>query len=127
MADSLKVVLLGDRGVGKTSIIKRLVQDSFSSDYSKTVGLDLYKLHLNLTSTVSVDLHLWDVSGDAIYHSPAAMLKNYLHAASLVFLVYDITSHASFRNLEECYKCCQKTMRGRLPRMAIIGNKCKLY
>jgi GTPase SAR1 family protein len=61
-----KVVLLGDGGVGKTSLIRRFVVDQYSDDYITTVGTKVSKRSLNLghdAAEVEISMQIWDVLG----------------------------------------------------------------
>jgi GTPase SAR1 family protein len=69
---------------------------------------------------VITTIQCWDIGGDAMF---TRMLKNYLFAANAVLFVYDISNHATFRDLEEWLKIVQKTFIHKLPRLAVIGNK----
>lgn len=67
MPDARKVMLLGDIGVGKTSLARRLVFDRFEADYKATIGVDIYThdVTANVRGTdVPLTLVIWDVDGD---------------------------------------------------------------
>ena len=65
-----KIVLLGDGGVGKTSLIRRFVVDQYSDDYITTVGTKVFKRSLSLghdAAEVEVSMQIWDVLGQKGY------------------------------------------------------------
>ncbi|KAI9145400.1 P-loop containing nucleoside triphosphate hydrolase protein [Paraphysoderma sedebokerense] len=97
-----KVILLGDSGVGKSSIAKRLSQDWFTTKYTPTIGLDLYQRQINLYEDFSIMLNLWDVSGSSLesYYTS----KTYLRDADMILLTYDTTNYGSFRHTEDWYR-----------------------
>lgn len=63
MAIAKKVMLLGDTGVGKTSLARRLVFDKFDADYKATLGVDIYR-HFFRVGADDVELVIWDIDGD---------------------------------------------------------------
>jgi len=96
-----KVALLGDGGVGKTSLVKRYVLDKFDEEYQKTLGTTVYKKELILVEggeKVRVKLIIWDIMGQNIFPK---VIKGYLQKTSGVILVCDITNKETFINLLE--------------------------
>lgn len=82
-----KTVILGDTGVGKTSIALRFVNNSFMSYVDSTIGTS----YLTKTITVNNDVFkffIWDTAGQEKYHSLASM---YYKNAVIAIIVYDIT------------------------------------
>ena len=69
----LKFLVLGDTGVGKTSILTRYVEDRFSSTFSTTVGVDFCQKKIKHTTgdgtTLNVQLQLWDTAGQERFRS----------------------------------------------------------
>ncbi len=64
---SAKIILLGDMGVGKTALVRRLISDRFESDYQKTIGVDVHTYDIELGSNPADDrlrLVLWDTDGN---------------------------------------------------------------
>ncbi len=59
-----KVMLLGDIGVGKTSIARRLVFDRFESQYKATIGVDIYTHDIEIKDNNTIKLAIWDIDGD---------------------------------------------------------------
>lgn len=121
----LKIVIMGDGASGKTSLATRYSQDQFGKQYRQTVGLDFFLKRIVLPGNVNVALQVWDIGGQTLGGS---MLENYIYGAQGVLLVYDITNHASFENLEDWYGTVKKIMgsKEKMPHMALIGNKIDL-
>lgn len=93
-----KVVLLGDSGVGKTCIISRYISGTFDSFSQSTNGASYASKVIkyeNLNKQIS--LEIWDTAGQEKYKSLA---KFFYKDASVVILVYDVTSKQSFENLK---------------------------
>lgn len=117
----IKVILLGDGTVGKTSIAMRFAQDYFAKQYKQTIGLDFFLRRCKLPGDVEVALQLWDIGGQSI---GSKMLKNYISGAQAVLLTYDITNYNSFENLEDWYKMVKKVFDGEeMPYIALVANK----
>ncbi|CAF1097945.1 unnamed protein product [Rotaria sp. Silwood1] len=91
----LKVIILGDSGVGKTSLMSQFVSNKFSDDYKATIGANF------LTKDVQVGNHLvtmqiWDTAGQERFQS---LSVSYYRGADCCILVYDVTSTTSFTSL----------------------------
>ncbi|XP_071822915.1 dnaJ homolog subfamily C member 27-like isoform X2 [Apostichopus japonicus] len=92
----VKIVTVGNTGVGKTCIIKHFCEDKFTPSYQATVGVDYgFKIHSHRDAEVRV--HLWDMSG----HNDYIEVRNELFVDShACLMVYDVTSIPSFENLD---------------------------
>src|SRR5438034_9607084 len=96
-----KVVLLGDGGVGKTSLIRRFVVDQHSDDYITTVGTKVSKRSLRLGSPLAelaMVMPIWDVLGQKGY---SRAQETAIKGAQGVLLEYDSTNDESRRTLED--------------------------
>mmetsp|Transcript_16157 Transcript_16157/g.31042 ORF Transcript_16157/g.31042 Transcript_16157/m.31042 type:complete len:228 (+) Transcript_16157:158-841(+) len=119
-----KVIVLGDGAVGKTSIANRFTEDSFSKSYKQTIGLDFFIKQMVLPGDIHVAMQLWDIGGQTI---GGKMISNYIYGAQAVLLVYDISNHMSFSNLEDWYALVQRTFAGaKMPYVALVANKADL-
>ena len=84
-----KIMLLGDIGVGKSSIIQRLVFDRFDFNYKPTIGVDVYRYDVPASSTRGqVSLIVWDTDGNL---SDLMFRHVYMKAASAAMIVGDLT------------------------------------
>jgi small GTP-binding protein len=95
-----KVCLLGTSGVGKTSLIKRFVDQSFSEKYLTTVGVTIEKKTVELDND-SVGLVIWDLAGDDDFQR---MQTTYLRGTSGYFLVADGTRRVTLDQALELQK-----------------------
>jgi small GTP-binding protein len=114
----IKIVLLGESGVGKSSIVLRYVTDSFKTDSDGTVGASYMGKIITINDSL-VKLNIWDTAGQERYHSLAKM---YYRDADAAILVYDITKQDSFTGMIRWYnEVKQHSSQGIA--MAIVGNK----
>ena len=98
---SKKICLIGDFSVGKTSLIRRFVEDKFSDRYLSTVGVKISRKSLELTAekvSQSVNLLIWDLEGRTKFQP---ITTNYLKGASGAILVADITRPETLENLQK--------------------------
>lgn len=94
--EPLKVVLLGNNGVGKSNLIARFHNNEFSEDFESTVGVEFVTKRMTVDG-VPVKLQIWDTAGQERY---ASMMKTYYRKAKGSLLVYDVTNRGSFQGLE---------------------------
>ena len=95
-----KVVLVGDMGVGKTTIIRRFLTDVFDTNLEMTVGAANIKATVKLTDGSSIDLTIWDTAGQERYQS---LIPLYLRKAKAVILVCDVTRKNTAQTLDVIY------------------------
>src|SRR5947208_13756497 len=110
-----KVVLLGDGGVGKTSLIRRFVVDQYSDDYITTVGTKVSKRSLSLASPLAeleMVLQIWDVLGQKGY---SGVQETAIKGAHGVLLVCDTTNAERPRALEDYWLPAVLRVAGRIP------------
>ena len=98
-AIAIKVVLIGETGVGKTSIISRYIQNQFSPVLMSTTGASFATKSIYLEEQKqSIKFEIWDTAGQERYRSLA---KVFYKNASICILVYDITRKTSFDELKK--------------------------
>ena len=113
----LKIILLGDRGVGKTSLCNRLCNNIFEKDTKATIGVDLF-IKVFQTDNKSFKLQLWDTAGQERFRSITA---SYYNKVSIVLLLFDYSNIDSFKNLP--YWINEIKLRANKSKIILIGNK----
>jgi len=98
----LKLVILGDSGVGKTSLMNRYHSNKFTGQYKATIGADFLSKHVSITdpqtgSIRNVTLQIWDTAGQERFQSLGVA---FYRGADAVALVYDVGDAKSFDHLE---------------------------
>eukprot|EP01060_Flectonema_neradi_P004235 TRINITY_DN12765_c0_g1_i1.p1 TRINITY_DN12765_c0_g1~~TRINITY_DN12765_c0_g1_i1.p1 ORF type:complete len:198 (+),score=23.79 TRINITY_DN12765_c0_g1_i1:78-671(+) len=121
MAQDLKVVMVGDISVGKTSIVTRFTSNKFSENVSQTIGASCLFRELDVEGT-PVKFSVWDTAGQEIYHS---MVPVYFRQAAGVILTYDVSNKST---LQAVHKWIEQ-IKGHAPPevvVALVGNKSDL-
>ena len=122
---NIKVVLVGDTGVGKTSILDRYINDKYDPNQKTTLVSSYTFKKLDIKKyNKSVSLDIWDTAGQEIYR---ALSKNFYLNASVGILVYDITRKSSFESIKEYWYDQLKTFGEENMIFEIVGNKMDLY
>ena len=117
-----KVMLLGEIGVGKSSLARRLVLDHFETHYTPTLGVDVY--HYDVVPPPpqgAIRLIVWDTDGnfgDAIFQHP------FIREATAAFIVGDITRHATLETMLKLRHGFRSCFPGRYD--AFVVNKLDL-
>ena len=117
MTHSKKVVLLGHFGVGKTSLLRRFVDEAFSEDYLVTVGVHVKKKEVTI-GDVKVSLILWDIEGN----TSIDMARNsYLLGTHGFVYVFDITRPETYQDIEKEFEY----LAAKFPSVPVclVGNK----
>lgn len=118
---TLKLVLLGQEGVGKTSIIRKFcLNEGLKLEYHTTLGMDCYTKTISLGGD-NINLNIYDVNGKAIYNRN---LPNLLYNADSIIFVYDVCHVGSFEALKEWLKTVRLIQTS--PLMVLIGHKTDL-
>ena len=94
---SIKVLLVGDSSVGKTSIMLRYLDDFFVENFLPTVGID-FKTKVVGYNGINVKVNLWDTAGQEKFRT---LTTGYYKGANAVIFVYDITERDSFFQLRD--------------------------
>ena len=92
----IKICLLGDVSVGKTSIASRFCKNSFNENYINTIGGAYQQQNIVLNNGAKIKLHIWDTSGQDRFRS---MTNLYYRDAQVAILTYDVTNENSLDSL----------------------------
>lgn len=114
-----KILLIGDSGVGKSSIVYRFTDNTYSDNFIATIGVDFKIKTMTLPCGATVKLQIWDTAGQERFQ---AITSAYYRNAVGLIIVYDITSHDSFQNVERWLQQVKRYAR-KDPVIALVGNK----
>ena len=122
--NEIKIILLGDAGVGKTSIILRYYKNEFLSNNISTIGASYIQKEIKKDDII-YKLNIWDTSGQERYR---AVTKLFVQGASIIILVYSINVKETFNILEFWYKSIIDICGGDDQIvLAVVGNKMDLF
>jgi len=122
----LKVVVLGDAGVGKTSLIRQFVEKTFSKEYKPTIGADFLTQDVTVNGK-TITIQIWDTAGQERFKS---MAVSFYRGSDAVMVTYDITDSNSFENVdtwmkEFCENAGKEIDEKEFP-FILLGNKSDL-
>ena len=120
--DEVKIILIGESGVGKTNLINIAIGDNFSENEKSTTAstLSLKKIKLN---NKEYNLDLWDTIGQEQYRQ---LTKIFFNNSKIVIFVYDITNKESFKALPGWKKDVEEQL-GDVYIKGVVANKSDLY
>jgi len=116
-----KVLMVGDSGVGKSSLLLRFTDDSFSDNFISTIGVD-FKIRTIKMEGKIVKLQIWDTAGQERFRT---ITSSYYRGAHGVILVYDVTDQVSFNNARQWLTEIDKFACGNVMKL-LVGNKTDL-
>ena len=120
-----KIVVIGDVNVGKTNIIRRIIGEDFK-EMEATIGVEF--MYLNIKDidkndpNKTLSIQIWDTSGAERYR---AITTSHIRGADGAYLVYDVTSEMSFKNLNYWYESIKNSADNDIV-IYLIGNKSDL-
>ena len=118
---NFKLILIGNSGVGKSSITTRATKNYFDDSYVATIGFDFFSLNIMIDEQ-NIKLQIWDTCGQEIYRS---LISSFYRNSSLAFLVYSIDSYESFINLKNWLNELKINSNPDI-KLFLIGNKVDL-
>ena len=121
--EGIKLTLLGNAGVGKTCIISRYIENTFTEKNDSTIGAN-YSEKIIKKGNREIQLNIWDTAGQEKFYSIG---KHFYKDAYIVCLVYDITNQDSLDSLKEIWYPNLLKFGEQYTVIGVVGNKCDLY
>lgn len=120
--DFSKVVLCGSSTVGKTTIFSRIVNNHADLETKSTTGASFASIQYEYQNEV-LNINLWDTAGQEEYRS---LVNIYFRESNVVLIIFDLTSHKSFEDVDEWIDEIFANCGEPLPTLLIVGNKSDL-
>ena len=114
-----KIIFVGDAGVGKTTIISRIMDNPYNEVYEPSIGVDFMSKNIKFRGQ-NVKLQMWDTAGQEKYKG---LIPSYVRNSSIVFLVYDISNKVTFDNIPKWINFIRTIENSTL---VLCGNKIDL-
>lgn len=116
---SMKLLMVGDSGVGKSCLLLRFVDDKFNPSFITTIGIDFKIKTIDINNT-KIKLQIWDTAGQERFRT---ITTAYYRGAMGIIIVYDVCDQNSFDRVETWYKTVQQHAKDDA-QVIIVGNKC---
>ena len=119
----IKLIVVGETNVGKTSLIKQYIEHSFSDEKTATIGYDTIQKQIEVNGK-TLRLNIWDTCGQEQYRT---INKMFVKNSKMAILVYDITDRETFEEIKKYwYQYIVSSLEEEVI-IGIAGNKCDLY
>ena len=117
---NLKILIIGESGVGKSSILLRFTDDAFDPEISATIGVD-FKVKVITVDGNKVKLAIWDTAGQERFRT---LTPSYYRGGQGAILVYDVTNRESFQKIEDWLNELETYTTNHDMIKMLVGNKC---
>jgi len=119
---AMKVVVVGNGAVGKSSMIQRYCKNVFTKEYKKTIGVDFLEKLISLDDGTEIRLMLWDTAGQEEFN---AITKSYYRGAQACVLAFSTTDRPSFEKVEIWKSKLEEQVDSNIP-LVLVQNKIDL-
>ena len=116
-----KILLIGNSGVGKSSLLLRFADDTFTDNFMPTIGVD-FKIRTLEVDGKTIKLQIWDTAGQERFKT---ITSSYYKGAHGIIVVYDVTDKESFKNIDTWMNEVEKHASDNVSRI-LVGNKSDL-
>lgn len=122
----IKVLVIGDAGVGKTSIIRRYVDDVFEIALKNTIGVDFIPMYMKVKDDTNrskvYKFQIWDCAGQERFNS---IIRSYIREANVILFTFDLSDETSFEHISKWVKHIENDMTHKYVSV-LVGNKCDI-
>ncbi|ODV61987.1 Rab family GTPase SEC4 [Ascoidea rubescens DSM 1968] len=115
----MKLLLVGDSGVGKSCLLLRFVEDKFNTSFITTIGID-FKIRTIEINGKRIKLQVWDTAGQERFRT---ITTAYYRGAMGIILVYDVTDERTFQNIKNWFATVNQHANDD-SQLMLVANKC---
>ena len=119
----IKIVLIGESGVGKTNLISVAMGNPFQKDIEPTISSSYYEGSI-IVNNKQYNYSLWDTAGQEAYRS---LNKMFINGSKIILVVFAINNRESFKEVDFWVNYAKETLGQKKYVMALVGNKSDLY
>jgi Ras-related protein Rab-18 len=119
-APSVKVLLLGQSGVGKSSLMLRFADGTFNAEQASTIGVDFRVKEVQVDDEKCLKLQVWDTAGQERFRT---LTKSYYRGAAAIIFVHDVTSPSTLENVQQWMDEADAYCAGRDVVKLLVSNK----
>merc|ERR1711977_421464 len=121
LAQNIKLLLIGDSAVGKTSLLSRYAEDVWTPEFVSTIGIDFKTRKMQIEGQ-SVKIQIWDTAGQERFRT---ITQAYYRGAMGIFVCFDLCDDISFTNINSWMKNIQQHANTEVVKV-LLGNKCDM-
>lgn len=119
---SFKIIVIGPAGVGKSSLIRRLVENEFTFNYKFTIGVEINSKMVEFKKGLFAKLTIWDIGGQDRFKT---LRRNFYEGTHGALVVFDLSRAETFPKMKEWVPDMNDILENEVP-VVILGNKSDL-